>query len=355
MNIDPLSPPFLTAQIPGIGGRIKVHPEDFEVEEIPAYELSGTGDHLFLWIEKRDLSAELFLRLIGKRLHLPSAEIGTAGLKDRHAVTRQWISVPASAEGYLSQLDGDGIRLLQTNRHGNKFRILLREVDVSKRDSVDAILRQIRETGLPNYYGGQRFGINGDTAKWGMALLRNEPVPPGYDGRKPNLRNPFLRKLSLSAGQSYLFNIYLGQRLLDGLLTKVLEGDVMMKWPFGGMFTVENLEEEQSRFNRREIVSGGPMFGKKTFPAKGIAAEREAQILEKANLKREQFMSFGKLLSGTRRHNLIYVDDLAYEWESDGLRLQFSLPSGSYATILLREVMKNETEMDDNEPPEEEE
>src|SRR6266498_3651625 len=99
MTFDPLRPPpLLTADLPGIGGTIKAQPEDFEVEEIPAYVPSGAGDFLYLWIEKRDMGAEYFTRQIARRLDLPSGEVRTAGLKDRRALTRQWVSVPAIAE-----------------------------------------------------------------------------------------------------------------------------------------------------------------------------------------------------------------------------------------------------------------
>ena len=128
----------------------------------------------------------------------------------------------------------------------------------------------------------------------------------------------------------------------DGLHRRVLSGDVMAKWPAGGMFTAEDVAVEQERFDRRETVHAGPMFGRKTFPAKGDAAEREAKILELAGFSKESFAGFGKLLEGTRRHNLVYIDDLAASWEAEGLRLEFSLPSGSYATVLLREIMKTD-------------
>ncbi len=138
MTFDPLRPPpLLTADLPGVGGRIKAVPEDFEVEEIPAYPASGQGDFLYLWIEKRDMGAEYFVRQIAHRLDVSIGEVGTAGLKDRHAVTRQMVSVPARAESRLAQLDGDGVRLLNVSRHGNKlkpghlhgnrFRILVRD------------------------------------------------------------------------------------------------------------------------------------------------------------------------------------------------------------------------------------
>src|SRR5438132_1929912 len=107
---DAFSPPLLTADLPGVGGAIKTTPDDFEVEEIPAYEPSGEGDHLFLWLEKRGMGAEYFTRQVAHRLDIPPSEVGTAGLKDRHAVTRQWVSAPAAAEEHLARLDGDGIR-----------------------------------------------------------------------------------------------------------------------------------------------------------------------------------------------------------------------------------------------------
>src|SRR5438309_1775383 len=114
MTFDPLCPlPYLTAGLPGIGGRIKQEPEDFEVEEIPAYEPSGSGDFLYLWVEKRDLGAEYFTRQVARRLGLPVGEVGTAGLKDRRAVARQMVSVPVRAEGRLNELEGEGIRLLR--------------------------------------------------------------------------------------------------------------------------------------------------------------------------------------------------------------------------------------------------
>ncbi|HKA06666.1 MAG TPA: tRNA pseudouridine(13) synthase TruD, partial [Gemmataceae bacterium] len=160
----------------------------------------------------------------------------------------------------------------------------------------------------------------------------------------------FLRKLALSAAQSLLFNQYLASRLTDGLLRTVLVGDVMAKWPAGGMFTAEDVPTEQARFDRREIVTAGPMFGRKTFRAKAAAAEREAAILAAAGLSRDSFTGFGKLVQGTRRHNLVYIDDLSATWEADGLRLSFTLPAGSYATVLLREVMKTSVDGEESDP-----
>ena len=333
--------PLVTANLPGTGGRIKEQIDDFEVEEIPAYEPCGTGEHLYLWIEKRDMGAEFFARQIAQRLGIRPGDIGTAGMKDRHAVTRQWVSVPAGAEPNLGKLEGDGIRVLSTSRHtnklrpghlrGNRFRVLIREPQAAQ--NAPAIIEAITQNGLPNFYGEQRFGHDGETSKLGFDLLH---------GRFTGRVNPFLRKLALSAAQSALFNDYLARRMSDSLLRTVLPGDVLGKWPAGGMFVSTEPHVDQPRLDAREVVPAGPMFGAKTFGAAGVAAEREALVLGAAGLTPESFRGFGSLIQGTRRHNFVYVDDLACDANAEGLRLTFTLPAGSYATVLVRELMHSE-------------
>jgi tRNA pseudouridine13 synthase len=196
-------------------------------------------------------------------------------------------------------------------------------------------LQRLEQQGLPNYYGTQRFGHDGETLHAGLAMLRGERPAGRSDWRKP-----FLRKLALSAAQSGLFNRCLGQRLLDGLYRRVLSGDVMAKWPFGGMFVTEDPVREQERFDAREIVTAGPMYGRKMYAAAGEAAEREAAVLRDFGLTPAAFNGFGKLLQGTRRHNIVYPTNLSAAMEENGLRISFALPAGSYATVLLRELMK---------------
>jgi tRNA pseudouridine13 synthase len=341
---------LLTGDLPGIGGRIKASPEEFEVEEIPAYQPSGTGEYLYLWIEKRDMGAEYFTRQVAQRLGIAPGDVGTAGLKDRRAVTRQLVSVPARAEAQLHRLDGDGIRVLHFSRHGNKlkpghlhgnrFRILVRDTDTGAEERLGPLLDRLRQQGLPNFYGPQRFGRYGETVLLGLALLRGEPPAAPAAGRRPNLRSPFLRKLALSAAQSALFNHYLACRFADGLLRHVLAGDVMAKRPFGGLFVAADVPREQERFDARETVHTGPMFGRKTFPAAAMAAAREVATLQDAGLAPDALRGFGKLLQGTRRPNLVYVDDLTAAAKPDGVQLTFTLPAGSYATVLLREITK---------------
>lgn len=348
MHHPAMSPPLLTADLPGCGGRIRLKDDDFEVEEVPSYEPCGSGDHLFLWVEKRGMAPEYFARTIAQRLGIPAGAVGTAGLKDRHAVTRQWVSVPKDAEPRLAKLDGDGIRVLKTGRHtnklkpghlrGNRFRILVR--DAAKSDSVDAVVARVRGQGLPNFYGPQRFGRDGSTVELGLQCLA---------GKGPKRIRPFLFRFALSSVQSLLFNDCLARRMQDGLYRTVLDGDVMAKWPFGGLFVARDVPAEQARFDAKETVTAGPMFGTKTFRAEGAAAEREAAVLRDNGMAPASFAGFGKLVLGTRRHNLVYLDDLAAAWEPDGLRLGFTLPAGSYATVLLREIMK--AAVDDQDEP----
>src|SRR5262245_13628495 len=321
MTFDPLAPPPLqTADLPGIGGRIKAAPEDFEVEELPAYAPSGQGEFLYLWVEKRAMGAEYFVRQVARRLDVPPADVGTAGLKDRHAVTRQMVSVPARAEAHLAQLDGDGVRLLSVSRHtnklkpghlhGNRFTILVRDVAPEAADRLPALVGRLREMGLPNFYGAQRFGRDGETLKAGLALLTGQQT-----GRLSN----FLRRLALSAAQSALFNRFVAARLRDGQFRRVIAGDVMAKWPHGGMFIADDVPREQARFDAREGIPTGPMFGRKMFPSPtGEAAQREEALLHEAGLSRAAFGGFGKLLGGTRRYALVYVDDLTATPESEG-------------------------------------
>jgi len=362
-----LRPPLLTADLPGIGGRIKTLPEDFEVEEIPAYPPSGSGEFLYLWVEKRDMGAEYFVRQVAARLGISSGDVGTAGLKDRRAVTRQMVSIPISTELQLSRLDGDGIRVLNVSRHtnklrpghlhGNRFRILLREIELATASERAArTVSRINVHGLPNYYGPQRFGRAGETLALGMQLLgawmpespHPQPLSPKGRGEPKRRLTPFLKKLAISAAQSGLFNHYLGQRWCDGLLHRVLPGDVMAKVPFGGLFVAEDPATEQARFDHREIVPAGPIFGRKTFPANDEAAAREQAVLAAFGFSAASFGSFGKLAQGTRRHNLVFVDDLTLQTEAEGLRVSFTLPAGSYATVLLGEIMKNDL-LDDGE------
>ena len=338
--------PYLTADLPGIGGELKQEPGDFIVEEIPAYVPSGEGEHLFLWIEKTGITTEQLTRQIVQTLRVANRDIGVAALKDRHAVTRQFISIPAKFADRIELLASHQVLVLSATLHGNKLRtghlrgnrfsILLRNVVPQALEMALPIASRLQQLGVPNYFGDQRFGIDGETAQLGFDLLRGEKVP---DDIHPSRRH-FLLKLALSAAQSVLFNQALATRLLSGHLHQVLLGDVLQVATSGGVFVCEDVAADRPRLDAREILPTGPMFGPKMKLATGAIAEQEAQLLEKSGLTSEQFSLYKDLTSGTRRPYLILPGDLEVQQETDGLRFQFTLPSGSYATILLREFQK---------------
>ena len=184
MHYAAMTPPLFTPELPGVGGRIRVHDDDFDVEEVPSYEPSGSGEHLYIWVEKRGIAPEFFARTIAARLGISPGAVGTAGLKDRHAVTRQWVSVPKECEPRVKNIEVDGIRVLKTGFHtnklkpghlrGNRFRILIR--GTNRAVNVDAILDRIRAQGMPNFYGPQRFGRDGNTVDLGMQCLAGKRV-----------------------------------------------------------------------------------------------------------------------------------------------------------------------------------
>ncbi len=216
---------YLTAGLPPARGRIKAQPEDFVVEETLLHPPCGDGEHLYLFVEKRGRNTQEVVREVARRLGLHPRDIGVAGQKDRHAVTRQWISVPrrgAAARG----LGGEGWKVLEVRpgrkklRTGqiaaNRFHLRLRGAgpdEAAARRRFERLL----ETGVPNYFGAQRFGRHGDNADHGRALLRGER----------RARNRFQRRMWISALQAELFNLWLDARIDDGLFLECLPGDVL--------------------------------------------------------------------------------------------------------------------------------
>lgn len=341
-----MSLPYLTADLPGIGGTLKQSPDDFIVEEIPAYLPSGEGEHLFLWIEKRDLSAEQLHARVARVLRISRNDVGIAGLKDRRAVTRQFVSVPARCEPLLPELESPESRVLSATRHrnklrtghlrGNRFEIVVRQTSDDALPRATAIAEVIRERGFPNYYGEQRFGIDDSTVAMGFDLLAGRKQPRDI----PPNRRRFLLRLSLSAVQSRLFNDVLAERLTCGRLHSVEAGDVMQVVASSGCFVVENAETEQPRFDQHETVITGPMFGVEMKPPTGAPLDREREILDRHAITPAMLAEYRRLIPGARRAALTWPDELQIDAIADGLRFRFALPSGVYATTMLREFMK---------------
>jgi tRNA pseudouridine13 synthase len=338
--------PWITENLTGTSGCSKVRAEDFVVEEISAYAPQESGEFLFLRIEKAGISAEQLVSHLARCLKIAHQDVGIAGMKDRQAVTRQMVSVPARCQPLVDQFEHEQIRILEVHRHphklrtghlkGNRFSILIRDVAQGALEKAHAIGTELARTGVPNFFGEQRFGRDAETLALGLELLQGTKTP----GAIPRARRKFLLRLALSAVQSALFNRALSERMREGLIHRVQSGDVMQVVASGGPFVVEDAEREQSRFDAREIVISGPLFGPKMKPPAGEPAAREERLLADARIPREAFERFANLTPGTRRPYLIWPEDLRISGEPDGVRLEFTLPSGSYATVVLREFQK---------------
>ena len=351
--------PFALPRMPGVGGRIKTRPEDFRVEEIPAYLPCGSGEHLFIEVEKCNLSTPRLISHVAHVLGLPAGRIGYAGLKDAQAITRQWISIHHAADLPLEGLESDHVRILRRGRHGNKLRlghllgnrfsVVVRGIspvggkETSPAGEMDAMLTALAAGGFPNYFGPQRFGPDGDNAQRGKELLRR-----GFAAKMPIARIRYLT----NAYQSALFNEIVGIRLLESEdYTSLQVGDLAVLHANGASFqvTAENLADSARRCGHGEISPSAPLFGYRTTLAQGRPGTWEESMLEREGITLSQFKAGGKRLSpkGERRPVRALPHELVWESFTESgvacLRLSFVLDSGVYATSLLREIMKAES------------
>jgi len=348
--------PYLTADLPGTGGVLRARDEDFFVDEEPAYQPSGTGDHVYVRIEKRDMTTRHAVQQIARALGIDDRDIGVAGMKDRHAVTRQWISLPPPTKTEAAEaLAVDNIQILEVSRHANKLRtghvranrfvLRVTGAEAGSAERARAILARLAEApGAPNWYGEQRFGRDGDNAAKGRELV---------SGARRFGRDRKLDRLFVSALQSELFNQWLVARMADGLYRRVLAGDVLKKRA-GGMFVCEDAATDEARLVAGELVLTGPMFGDKMRrPTAGSpAAEREAAILTGSGLAEGAFGNVRALAEGTRREATIEVAEAQVTQGADDATFEvaFALPGGAYATAVMREVMKTVPQRVDDTP-----
>lgn len=339
--------PYISQSIPGIDGIIKSSPEDFIVEEIPLYEPVGHGEHLFLRIRKRRLSTEELLTHIENTLNLDRTEIGVAGQKDKYALTTQTLSLPIRFEKEILKLECDDIQILNACPHtnklktghlsGNHFTTVVRTASANALKKAKNIADLLFQTGFPNYFGQQRFGRDGANVKRGLELLKGQLKP----SRIPYRRRKYLLRLYISAVQSELFNLALTHRILQGLFSTVIDGDVMKKTDTGGLFVTTDAKREQIRFEQQEIDITGPIFGHKMTNAAGKPQEFETSLLSNHCLDATSLKRFPKLSTGTRRPFHIFPRNWRLQQCSEGIQLSFTLAPGQYATTVLREFIRN--------------
>ncbi len=343
-----LSPPLRTAALPGTGGMIKSKPEDFRVNEVLLYPPSGQGEHLFVSVEKNDLSHRDLVGRIQNVLEISERDIGWAGIKDKVAITRQTLSLPAQCEDRLAALESPDLRILSTDRHdqkirkghhaGNHFTIIIRQVPDDALQRAQAILTALGPVGIANYYGPQRFSTDGHNIEDGLHLL-------GLLAQGKRINRRFVNQLRIQAVQSALFNLVVAHRIGAELLDRAVEGDLLKKRDTGGLFISEDVNEETDRIRAGTLAPTGPIFGKKMWWPEGKARALEEAVVAEAGVELESFHAAGKMMRGTRRPLTVLPGELeidAGETATD-LVLRFTLPKGSYATVLLREIQGEPT------------
>jgi tRNA pseudouridine13 synthase len=419
--------PYYTADLPGVGGLIKQHLEDFQVEEVPLYKPDGVGTHCYFLVEKRGISTMEAAKLIARNLGRKTFDIGYAGLKDTRAITRQWFSAEHEESARVGALDVPHLKLIKVTRHrnkikmghlaGNRFTIKLRNAEWDKPggnltlatalERASATWAVLEKSGVPNFFGPQRFGMRKDNHLLGMALLRSDfqgfadrflgdPDPeidhgdvltarqlykngkldeaiklwPGHLNNerralaaiikgKGNPKKAIyavdvkLQQLLVSALQSHLFNEVLTRRLPK--ITHIMPGDLCWKHDNGAVFavgeTVDAALVEQPRADAHEISPSGPMYGWKMTvpPPTSVVGIMESEVLINSGLTIDAFRGPSGS-HGARRSMRFFPKDVVIQTGSDThgafLQFDFTLTSGSYATVFLAEIMKSDVDVD---------
>ncbi|WP_418179144.1 tRNA pseudouridine(13) synthase TruD [Aliarcobacter lanthieri] len=332
--------------------------DDFVVTEIPLYEFSGSGEHLIIKLRKKDLATWDAIEILARFLNCSTREFGYAGLKDKNAMTIQHISIHRKFEDALKDFSHENIKILETTYHnnkikighlkGNNFFIRLKRVGLVEKRKIEEVLSQIGNFGMPNYFGFQRFGIDGNNYLKGKDII---------DGKLKE-RNRNLKQMYINAYQSYLFNSWLSKRIEISKLIdtfepkeiyeklklpledikkakiqkhpfKLLNGDLLSHYPFGKIFTIDNVEEEGEKFLVRDRVPTGLLSGKRVKVSENIAFDIEKEF--QVDIPED----------GARRFAWIFPENLQsnYKEDKNWIELQFYLPKGSYATELIAEIL----------------
>lgn len=325
---------------PTAHAKIKAKPEHFQVREDLGFDFSGQGEHLMVRIRKTGENTSFVANELAKACGVKSKDVSWAGLKDRHAITEQWLCVhlpkaeTPDFSAFLAQYPS--IEILATARHnkklrpgdliGNEFVVTLSEVsdveDVLKR------LERVASLGVPNYFGNQRFGNNGnnlqEAKRWGRENVRS--------------RNQNQRSLYLSAARSWIFNRIVSARLEQSLFDRILIGDILFDGEQQLQVTADNIAELQSRFHLGEVVISAALAGDNALPTQG-----EALALEQPHLDAEpDLMALirGNRMRHDRRAIALKPDNLSWEVEGSNVTLRFSLDAGSFATSIIRELVQ---------------
>ncbi len=324
---------------PLLSARIRSVPEDFVVEELDAFEATGSGEHLLLTVRKRAMNTAFAAKTIAEWAGVAESAVGYAGMKDRHALTTQRFSVwlPKRVAPDIASLQSDELQVLDHAWHarklprgalaGNRFALTLRELQ-GDADAIALRIRDIAARGVPNYFGEQRFGRSGDNVAKALAM---------FAGRRVKRDE---RSHLLSAARSELFNRVLAARVADGSWQRGLEGEVWMLDGSRSVFGPEPWSDElAARLDAFDIHPSGPLWGRGALRSEGEARACEEAALAGDDAQRLRAGLETAGLNQERRSLRLRPEALESNWLApDALRLRFSLPAGCYATSVLAEL-----------------
>ena len=308
---------------PLFAATIRATPQDFQVTEELGFEFTGDGEHDYLWIEKTGANTEWVSRQLARFADVPAKDVGYAGLKDRHAITRQWFSVPRWHAPQWYELEVEGVKLLDVQRHNkklrrgahkvNRFYIVLRGDGLhTHAEAIERRVQAIREQGVPNYFGEQRFGRDGNNVSLADAWASGKRLPRHK------------RSIAISTARSFMFNDYLDTRVQAGTWNTILPGDKANLDGTGSVFDVEDVDEEiERRCREMDIHPTGELAGD------GSTGTNESWIASLGKARVEP---------GTRSLRL-RVSELSYSIAEDAIELSFTLGRGAFATSVLREMV----------------
>jgi tRNA pseudouridine13 synthase len=361
-----MSRTFFMNHSPIDGVHFTKNSSDFIVNEIPLYSFSGEGEHAFLHIRKKDLTTWQMLNSLSEACGAKVRDFGYAGLKDKDGMTTQYVSIHKSYLPKIESFSHEKIKILSTTLHenklkighlkGNRFFIRLKKVLPTDALKLEQALKRIQKEGFPNYFGYQRFGKEKENYAQGLEILEG----------KRRERNRKIKDLLISAFQSHLFNQWLSNRIEISKLTeafsakelpdalgfdtltckalkaqkpfmKLFDGDICHHYPHGKAYICEDSVAESARFEARDITLAGWLPGARGLRAQKIAGDIEAKFYEKALPHLDK-------MTGARRYAWSFAEDIEWNYrkEEAWFEMHFTLQKGSYATVVLEEILRKE-------------
>lgn len=327
---------------PNCSGQIKQQIEDFQVVEKLGYSPIGEGEHIYLWVRKKELNTAYVAEHIAKFCKLPLRAVTYAGRKDKHATTEQWFGVhkPGKAEFNWTELKLPGLEILTAKRHNkklrtgvlkaNEFKITVRDLSDTKglEEKINAIAKQ----GVPNYFGQQRFGNTAHHPNGGNLALAEKMI------NGESIRNRNKRSMAISAMRSWLFNQYVSERIKQQRFRTALPGDVCLLSGSNSFFIANEINTEiETRLQQQDILLSAPMWGDGTLDSEGQAKQFEQSIAEQHSSQSNTLSTLG--LKQDRRAIRLFPKHLKWHIENTTLTIQFELTSGAFATSVLREIV----------------